>query len=212
MKTKLIFLLVFAAFSVSAQFPAPQDFQFSFVYYTCNQSGYCNGVMVNGPAYCSDFWWDAPDSSRTTSLLDHYRVYYLDYFNMDTSVIATTQELQVEMLIGIIGQVWVTAVYSDPDGESLPSNIVVNDDLPITIPENELARKRLFYYDQQSQLIHFTSPGDIKEIKVTDIQGRMLISAFYPKNNFTLQELGHGVYFIEMTSDQSESCRQKIIR
>jgi hypothetical protein len=212
MKITTIFFLVMLSMTTMAQFPAPTSFEFSFVYFNSNQSGYCDGQDIPGPAYCSHFQWVCPDTSGTDSQLDYYNIYYYDYFSGDTSIIASVEEVNIEMVIGIIGEVWVTAVYSNPDGESSPSNKIINEDLPISIDENAMNGEHVFYYDQINQTINFSDPSQIKEIKIIDIQGKTLKLLKYPEGKVSLNDLMTGCYFIEVKTKNSKSFREKIIK
>jgi hypothetical protein len=212
MKTTTIFFLVMLSMTTMAQFPSPTNFEFSYQYFNTNQSGYCDGQPVYGPVYCSHFGWTTPDTTITNSHLEFYNLCYYKYFSGDTSIILSTEETYVELLIGIIGEVWVTAVYSNPEGESGPSNIIINEDLPISISENVLNEKLVFYYDQKNQAINLTDPSQIRQIKIIDIQGKTLKLFKYPEGKISLYDLASGCYFIEVLTNNSKSFRQKVIK
>jgi hypothetical protein len=212
MKTTTIFFLVMFSMKTMAQFPSPSNFEFSYKYFNTNQWGYCDSQLVYGPAYCSNFQWVCPDTSGTDSQLDYYNIYYYDYFSGDTSIIASVGEVNIEMVIGIIGEVWVTAVYSNPEGESSPSNKIINEDLPMSIDENAMNGELDFYYNQINQTINFSDPSQIKEIKIIDIQGKTLKLLRYPEEKVSLNDLITGCYFIEVITKNSNSFREKIIK
>lgn len=212
MKTIIIISLVMMSMMTFGQFPAPQNFEFSFEYFNCNQSGICDGVEVNGPAYCSHFEWIIPDPIILNSYPDYFNIYYYEYYSSDTSIIATTDSTPYEMLIGIIGEVWVTAVYSNPDGESGPSNVVVNLDLPISVEEIINNENLVFFYDQKSQIIRFKDPGQIKQIKIINIQGKVIKLLQQPISNFSLADLTSGLYVVEAMNGNAGVQRLKIVK
>jgi hypothetical protein len=207
-------VLIFFLFSLNtfAQFPAPADFQFSYFYITCNETGFCEGQVVGGPTYCSSFSWNVPDTAGITTQLEFYRIYYRQYFVQDSTIIiiAEVNETFQEMQIGILGEIWVTAVYSNPDGESEPSNIFINDDLPISIKEQNNTDQIHFYYDRDSGNLSFPGDGTLNTIKVYDLHGRCIISTSYYKQSISLNALSEGIYIIEGISSEGKTFRQKV--
>lgn len=131
---------------------------------------------------------------------------------MDTSVIATTEDLQVEMLIGIIGKIWVTAVYSDPDGESPPSNSVENTDLPIGIDENQSSEGISFFYDPAGQSLHFSDPEQLSHINIINLQGITVKNSKHLSSDYSLTDLTPGCYFVKVYKNDGSYLLKKIIR
>jgi hypothetical protein len=156
-KVLSINLLLLISLNAFAQFPVPTDFQFNYTYIMIEQSGFCEGQVVGGPTYCSTFSWNAPDTAGLTTQLEFYRIYYQMYFMQDSTpiIIAEVNETFHNMEIGILGKIWVTAVYSNPDGESEPSNIIINDDLPISIEEQNNTNQFQIIYDREKHCLNF---------------------------------------------------------
>jgi len=208
-------VLIFFLFSLNtyAQFPAPTDLLLSSNYIMIEESGFCEGQIVGGPTYCSNFSWNTPDTVGLTTQLEFYRIYYRKYFVQDstTIIIAEVNETFHEMQIGILGEIWVTAVYSNPDGESEPSNIVINDALPISIEEQNNTDQIHFYYDRYSGNLIFPGDSTLNTIKVYDLHGRCIISTSYYIQSISLSALSEGLYIVAGISSQGKTFRQKIL-
>jgi hypothetical protein len=212
MKTLFGILFVIVASTAFAQFPPPTNFQFSYEYIMINQSGECAGQWLYGPTYCSHFAWDAPNANLTTATLENYKLYYFDFFTQDTILLASPVETFFDMEIGIIGEIWVTAVYGNPDGESAPSEILVNHDLPISIDENPESKNMVVYYDNGSQVVNIESGETISEINIYDVQGQLVQSQQSAKSSVNFAHQPRGLYVIEITFGNREVVRRKIIK
>jgi hypothetical protein len=177
-----------------------------------NESGYCAGQWLYGPTYCSHWAWDAPSANSTNATLENYKLYYFDFFTRDTSVLATPVETYFDMEIGIIGEMWVTAVYSNPDGESEPSEILVNNDLPISIDENPEMEKIVVYYNKSLQEIRIENADAVSEIKMYDVKGQLVQSQQSVKSSISVEHLPRGLYVIEIFFGNQEVVRRKIVK
>lgn len=212
MKTLSGILFVILASNVFAQFPPPTNFQFSYEYITSNQSGECAGQWLYGPTYCSHWAWDAPDTNSTNATLENYKLYYFDFFSRDTIILATPVETFFDMEIGIIGEIWVTAVYANPYGESEPSEILVNYDLPISIDESPSVEKRVVYYDQNLQAVIIENADGVLEIYIYNVQGQLVQSQKSAGSSISVEHLPGGSYVVEITFDNQQVVRRKIIK
>jgi hypothetical protein len=212
MKTLLGILFVMLASTAFAQFPPPTNFQFSYEYIMCNESGECAGQWLYGPTYCSHWAWDDPSANSTVANLENYKLYYFDFFSRDTIILATPVETYFDMEIGIIGEMWVTAVYSNPDGESEPSEILVNDDLPISIEENPGMEKIVVYYDNSFQEIRIENVEAVSEINIYNVQGQLVQSHQSTKSSVNVELLAKGLYVIEVLFGNQEVVRRKVIK
>jgi len=166
------------AYSTPILFPQPTNFQFSYTYISTGGLGWgvCSDTVIYGPAYCSSFIWNTPDTSLTTASLAYYNLYIYDAFLLDTLLITSTTDTSFEISQGFIGEMWVTAIYTGPSGESVPSNTVVNDDLPISIEEELLkANINVFYNSNIKQLV-IENAEKIENYKLFDINGKIIIS------------------------------------
>ena len=213
MKTIIGILLVISSISTFAQFPEPSNFDFSYEYIMIDESGYCDGQWVSGPTYCSHFNWTTPDTSSTTSNLDYYNLYY-NAFLPDTTLYlyATLTDTFYNVEDGFIGEMWVTAVYSNPDGESLPSNIEFNPALPISVGENITSSEILIFFDKNRQEINIKNGADISIIKLYDNQGKLIKSQKSINDKMNIENLQTGLYIIEIFRDNQAVIRQKIIK
>jgi hypothetical protein len=212
MKKYFTILLMMFSITTFAQFPAPTNFEYSLNYIMIDQEGYCEGNWVAGPTYCSNFSWAAPNTTTTNATLDHYNIYYYNYWTHDTTIIASTSELYYELEFGPIGEMWITAVYTNPEGESGPSNIVINDGLPISISEYKSATKITIQYDQTTQEITITNGEKIGKINLYDSEGKTMTSTTPVNNKICIENLPSGLYIVELITKDSKVIRQKIIK
>ena len=212
MKTFIGILLVISSISTFGQFPEPTNFDFSYEYIMIYESGYCAGQWVYGPTYCSHFTWTAPDTNSTNSTLEYYNLYYYSYGTQDTTILTTTTDSYFDMEIGIMGEIWVTAVYSYPDGESEPSNIIINEDLPISVEENHLKNELNILYDIKSQKITIVNGKDISKINIYNSQGKLVKSEKRANERININHLQKGLYIIEILLENQEAKRLKIIK
>jgi hypothetical protein len=176
-----------------------------------NESGECAGQWLYGPTYCSHFSWSAPDTSTSNANLEYYNLYYNPY-SQDTLILVSTTESYFDMEIGIMGEIWVTAVYTNPDGESEPSEILINEDLPIGIDENSEVDKALVYYDNKLQVIFVKNTKAISKINVYDIQGQLIQSKISKNNTIGFGQFPNGLYLVEIYLDNQKVLRRKIVK
>lgn len=210
MKTLIVIFLVISSLSVFAQLPEPKDFDFSYDYIMIDEAGYCAGQWVYGPTYCSHFTWSSPDTNTTNSTLEYYNLYYYSYDTYDTIILTTTTNLYVDIQIGIIGEIWVTGVYSDPDGESGPSNTVINEDLPISV--NEILQDDLrILYDNINKELLIDKVESVSKLNIYNCQGEMIYSEKPTSNKINIESYSTGLYIIEIINNDQEVIRRKII-
>lgn len=190
------------------QFPEPQNFQYDYDYIYIGEYEFCAGNMVNGPAYCSHFKWSMPDTTLTTAKLESFKIYYNGYYNSDTILIATVTDTAYDKLLGIIGEVWVTAVYSAPNGESNASNIEINQQLPIGIDKKLINSNNSIIYDCKQQTIFWNNKTPHK-ISIIDLQGK-IIKSIQNQTSIDISELNTGLYIVEVIDENSNFFRQKI--
>ncbi len=212
MKTFLGILLVMSSLTSLAQFPEPTDFEFSYEYITIDEAGYCAGEWVSGPTYCSHFTWTVPDTNSTNSTLDYFKLYFYSYLTEDTTILTTTTNTYFDMEIGIMGEIWVTAVYLNPEGESEPSNIVINNDLPISVEENPSQNGFDIIYDIKNQEIIIINGKDISGVSIFNSQGKLLKSKNTIRDRISINNLQKGLYIIEILSENQVVKRLKIIK
>ncbi len=212
MKTILGFLLLMNSMLVLAQFPVPTNFDFSYDYIMIEESGYCAGSSILGPTYCSHFSWDTPDTNSTSTNLEYYNLYYHNYDENDTTILASVSETSIYMEIGIIGEVWVTAVYSNPYGESEPSNNLLNEALPDLVNDKIVSKDLKIFYNSEQQDIYLNSSTIISQIKVYNIQGELVKTQRSGCNKINVQHLSKGTYIIEVQLANQKIIQEKIIK
>lgn len=212
MKRNLIIPFVFLSLTASAQFPAPTSFQFSYDYIMIGEWGDCDGQAIYGPTYCSHFNWITPDTTITSANLEYYNIYYFEYYSNDTSIIASLTDTFYDVELGVVGEVWVTAVYSNPDGESDSSNVVINPDLPISIDEIDLKEEIEIYYNARLKQLVINNRDKIKTITIYNIQGCRLMTKNVIRNSLNLGNFSAGVYIVEIITKDNVAIRNKIVK
>ena len=218
MKTKILLLLCLLVSAVCmAQFPAPSNFSIQTSYIHLDDSGFCVDKYVMGPTYCTYFQWDAPDLSGTEAQLTGYNIYYYsgDYHEgmeipfSQAEILAQTTYTNLQMEIGILGAVWVTAVYSDPAGESEPSNITGNDDLPITVKKVETPDISIVY-NKQGNNIEISGIENIASLNIYSLTG-LVIPIQVTSNFIDAKNMKKGVYIVKITTKDTKIVMKKII-
>ncbi len=144
----------------------------------------------------------------TNHILEFYLV---SSVNDSTRIIATLTDTTYQVEIGIIGETWVTAVYSNPDGTSGPSNVVISSDLPISVESINRNDEIRIIYDNNSEMIKINNAKSISYIYLFDINGRMIKSVTHLVNEISLSDLPTGMYIIEIRAG-NDIIRKKIIK
>lgn len=211
MKSKISTLLLFFTVSLFAQFPAPVNFNFSYNYIHLYDWGYCNGKTVYGPSYCSSFSWEAPDTTTTTAKFVKYKIYYKP-ISGQISVIDSMSINSFSRSMGILGSVWVTAVYSNPYGESVASNIVQNGDLPIEVKQIKESERLKLHADSENKTIVIDTDYPIGTLRVINTQGKAILQICKPDRIVSIKNIPTGVYIIELNDTNGRIFHSKIIR
>ena len=214
-----LFAFCFLHFSAGAQnnnvqFPVPQNFKMSLHYISLGDWGVCEGEAVVGPYHCTTFQWNEPDLSETESQLVGYNIYNYETEEELTeipfsegNIIVQTVEIGLEMGSGFMGYTWVTAVYSEPDGESAPSNVEFAR-LPLGINKNE-TKTHSIVYNSQMKTIEIIGVENIASINVFGIDGRLITAS--ELNNIDVKYLTNGVYIIKVTTKTGKIISDKLI-
>jgi len=214
MKKLLSTTMITCSMFAYAQFPAPTNLEFTYQYFMIGEGGYCDGQWVYGPTYCSHFDWSPPDTSISSATLEYYNIYYNHWAYSDTILIlyTSTTETFYDVEDGFIGELWVTAVYSDPDGESGKSNIIINPDLPISVEENMLNERPAIIFDQNSQLLRIEYQEKVAQINIFDSQGKRMKALTTSGNILSLEAFSSGLYIVEIITVDSDLIRRKIVK
>jgi hypothetical protein len=198
------------------QFPSPQNFQWSLKYIMLDDGGFCAGEPVNGPYNCITFGWEEPNLSETESQLVGYRIYYYPSMEELTEIpfsegqiIVQTVSNGLEMGAAFVGYTWVTALYSEPDGESEPSNVEIDlDGPPLVINKNEMKTHSIVYNDQM-KTIEIVGIENITSIDIFGIDGRFITAS--QLNNIDVKYLTNGIYIIKITTETGKIISEKLI-
>jgi len=212
MKAKTILIVICMIFTITmkGQFPAPINFQFNYTYYMMGDGGPCGDTSLMGPAYCSYFSWNAPDTSLTTATLLYYKLHYKPVYAPDT-IVFTTTSTALTFELGVMGWVWVTAVYVNPDGESDSSNVVYNPSLPINVKEIEKNKFSLLNYDMSTKKLTIINPKEILHLKITDAMGNCMNKFTNINSEYVLDDIKTGLYIIEAVLKNHTIIIKKIV-
>jgi len=217
MRAQIILLGLLLSLSVYAQFLEPKNFGFTYNYIRQGENATCgewkdgDPIDINGQDYCSYFEWNSPDTSLTTSHLDGYRVYYYNLFDDSITVLKTLTDTSFYKLVGIVGEVWVTAIYSNPAGESSKSNIIINEDLPINLNKTELISEQSVLYDTNTQSITLKNADNTQFVSIIDANGKFIRTINYSKV-IDVSDLNPGLYFVEFNDIELNISRFKFIK
>jgi len=185
-------------------FPPPRNFQMNLNYIMLDDWGMCAGESVYGPYHCTNFVWEEPNLSETENQLIGYKIYYypseqelVEIPFSEGQMIAQTVDVGFEVGGGFDGYTWVTAIYSEPDGESTPSNVEYLDGLPVAINKNEI-KAHSIVYNNQIKSIEIIGIEDITSIDVFDICGRLITAS--KSNDVDVKHLKDGIYIIRIST------------
>lgn len=209
MKKVIFSLLILHIFcsTIYAQFNAPANFQFAYTYIMIGDAALCNGQMVSGPAYCSSFTWSPPDTTTTTATLDHYNLYHNDYST--SHLIASVTDTFYIIVEGYIGYLWVTAVYTNPAGESDSSNVVLNEDLPVNIKEEQTTDDTFSFNIVQDKII-ISENHPMASLSLLDLTGKTVLSEHSGLNEIDIKNLSKGIYILEAITTSRKTFRRKV--
>jgi hypothetical protein len=213
MKKQLILLGLLLSLSVYAQFPKPTNFSFSFTYMRMGQQTTCGtgSEDIGSGSYCSYFEWNTPDTSATTSHLESYKVYYRDKRDNSITVLSTLTDTSFHQRVGIMGKVWVTAIYSNPAGESSISNEIENLGLPINLNEVKQTSGKTVIYNTNTQSLTLKNVDNSQSVSIIDANGR-LIRKIINRKVIDVSDLNPGLYFVVYSDLELKISKDKFIK
>jgi hypothetical protein len=204
--------------TVFAQYPAPYNFKTSMYYILLGECppGFCGGESLCNITCCFSYQWEAPDLSGTELQLIEYNIYFQSR-NVDTNewgipkLIATTTETYFQKGgCYEAGDLWVTAKYSNPDGESAPSNKEYNIGIPISLQEITLQKDLVF--DRHQKQIKIFNADDILSVNIFRIDGSRIASISHPVNTIIhTKDFEKGIYIVRIVNKDSSVVTKKLI-
>jgi hypothetical protein len=151
LKRVLQLILLIQSLNICAQFPAPNNFIYTLNYIEVDQWGVCDEQSVYGPSYCSYFTWNYPDTASTEAILEHFEIY--DILMGDTILVHSLSDTNFTTTTPYEGYLYVVAEYSNPVGESAPSNIVYIPGIPIGIKKTVLIPEIDLKYNTENDIL-----------------------------------------------------------
>ena len=182
-----IFLFPARAF---AQFPAPVSFQIGVNYVLEGLWDLCDGQVLEGPAYCNYFYWQAPNTANTPATLTGYRIYKDDEFFLPTT------NTSADTAGAYIGSFCVTALYENPAGESDSSNVVVISDLPMATEEIDVDKRIHIRFNQSQQALIIQGAQYARALWVYNMQGAQVLFTDAVSTYLRLEGLAPGIYLV----------------
>jgi hypothetical protein len=190
---------------LAGQFPPPVSFQFSYEYIMIDEWGVCKDSTIYGPAYCSHFTWSPPDTSQTGARLEYYRIY------QDAFPLVSVADTFYHTVGGFIGRLYVTAVYSNPEGESDSSNVVYSEALPIFYGFRTGRDRTSIYYQKQGKMLVVPGHRDLVSLRLYDIMGREIRSFTPVGSPLSVPGLRPGLYLIRTEAGNGRVRVQKVL-
>lgn len=189
-KAVLLYLILFPVVAF-AQFPAPDSFKIDINYILMGNWDLCDGKVLEGPAYCNYFHWQAPDTANTPATLAGYRIYKDDEFFLST---ANTSVDSAGMYLH--ASFYVTAVYENPAGESGPSNVVVIEDLPMGVNAIFQEGQIEVRFDPVRQMLVIRGAEYVGALWVYNMQGGLVLFTDVVSAYQRLEGLTAGAYMV----------------
>jgi hypothetical protein len=202
-------LFIIPGFHLFAQFPAPTDFSYKLDYIELDQWGECLGEIVYGPSYCSHFKWKLPDTTSTEAVLEYFDIY--NVIKQDTFLIHSLSDTTYTTSTPYEGDLFVIALYSNPQGKSEPSNIVNNPGIPIRIEETVIIPEIHIGYNSTGEFLSIVSNEDVISIRLLDVKGQIIYNEENASSNVYIGNFAPGIYFVEIMKNNNYIYLKKII-
>jgi hypothetical protein len=203
MKISTLFIAFMVAMNLYAQFPEPTDFDVDLCYNGMDQMPCAPDLPEL--SYRMTFTWVAPDTSDIPATLIGYKIYN------DNNLIASTDVSPLVINGAVEGSFYITAVYSNPAGESIASNIDQIEGVPININETELHESEDILYDREQQTIELKNFDNAQLIRIIDSNGKIL-RVEKEKTIINVSELKSGVYIVEIIENDIRKVIRRIVK
>jgi hypothetical protein len=203
--TTSLFLLL--SINVFCQFPAPSNLKMQVAYISLGNVGTCNGKGLTGPAYCVSAIFDAPNFGSTTSTFLFYKIY------CNNVCIDTLYSTNQDGIPGGIGIYYVTAVYSNPAGESVASNsneLTLNS-FPIKVNSIDKKQSVNVFYNKITSKINLSDIGDYNKYRIISLNSKVIQSGPLKTTTIDCYNISNGLYIIELSGGKNQHLNKKIV-
>ena len=188
-------LITISKYSIGQDFPSPENLTIEVCY-----NNYPLGGEYCGPEYpvyatVHSYTFDAPNLTGIESELIGYNLYYNDDF-----MVSFTENYYEAECYGE-GDYYVTAVYTNPSGESLPSNTVYAEGFMISINDYITSNLIKIYPNPltNTKQLTITSQNQINNVSFYNVLGKEILKT--TNNIIDLSNKKAGLYYIVIKTD-----------
>jgi len=196
---------------------APRFFKYTLFYNNEGNYQICCGKLLGVYGYCSIFSWTLPDTAGKSEKLQYFKIHNINYLD-ENIIIDSTKDTTFCINVGYMGDLFVTAVYSNPYIESDPSNIIYLRGLPISIKEPDLINNGYIIYPNPNGgnfTLEFPNPENkTQQITITDITGKTVFetTTTQEKYSYAGNKLQSGIYIVTVKGEDSFNVNKMIVK
>lgn len=194
MKTKLcsFVAIIFYQFVLGQTFPSPQNFNLASCYNNYPLGGTSCGPGFPPFATVNYYSFEAPDLSGTSATLQGYNLY------VDGTFLVNFTTTQYTGVCEQSGEYYVTAVYTNPSGESVASNKIFAGQL-LSQQQFEITSIAIYPNPVTKKILHISSPSAIHSVMVYNALGEAVAKTNSADIDF--QDFANGIYFVKIIND-----------
>jgi len=204
MKIVSLFTFLMAGSCLFAQLPAPTNLSVDVCYRDMGSGPTC-GPDVPELGYLLTYTWDAPNTEGVTATLTGYNIYHEGNF------ITTVESSPFISTSAFDGSVYVTAVYSNPSGESGASNTFTID-VPLSNKEAESQSGFVLYPNPADKVVSLSNFSLLKSLTVVNMQGQVMMRLTSFDSTVDISRLPAGIYNVEMVDKTDRVYKSSFIK
>lgn len=210
MKNLIACIAALLCLTAKAQFPAPSNFIYEMDYIELGEDGWCDGVAVNGPSHCSSFTWNMPDTSNTNATLNNFEIYNIT--DGVTTLIHSLTDTNYTVGEAYADTLYVIAIYSNPEGQSEPSNFEFSEGIPVGIDNVSLQESSYkLRFNQTSKTLETISDTPLKQIDIYNLDGKLVYSDKGKMRTINLNNLSSGLYIFFAKDEDNRIYNRKLL-
>lgn len=187
------YILIIALISLNPKlfgqnFPSPQNFQIEACY---NSNNDC-GIEYSEYDTINHYTFDVPNLENTDSELIGYNLYLNDV------VIEQLDTNDFTDLCPGMGSCYVTALYTNPDGESAPSNSCESTYL-LSIDDFDEPEIQIYPIPINNKNLQIVMPEKMISCQLFDASGKLILTTSHSNINF--QSIKKGIYHLKIKTE-----------